>query len=163
MVEENKGTNNIKGDVYFVENESWGEVIYNIFRQMEQEKKAYTALEIHSPGHTMALGIKIKTIKKISLLLISMIPIRLRLINEYFFCTKNIIDVRKLTAYDFLSEACLKCYGLKEETLSLFVDKTKSIENNNVSIKKLPDNLLQSVVINFAMGGRTKRDNQKDI
>lgn len=81
-----------------------------------------------------------------------MIPIRLRLINEYFFCTKNIIDVRKLTAYDFLSEACLKCYGLKEETLSLFVDKTKSIENNNVSIKKLPDNLLQSVVINFAMG-----------
>ena len=32
------------------------------------------------------------------------------------------------------------------------MDKTKSIENNNVSIKKLPDNLLQSVVINFAMG-----------
>lgn len=88
VVEENKGTNNIKGDVYFVENESWGEVIYNIFRQMEQEKKAYTALEIHSPGHTMALGIKIKTIKKISLLLISMLPIRLRLINEYFFVLK---------------------------------------------------------------------------
>ncbi|EQB7292858.1 ShET2/EspL2 family type III secretion system effector toxin (plasmid) [Escherichia albertii] len=152
VVEENKGTNNIKGDVYFVENESWGEVIYNVFRQMEQEKKAYTALEIHSPGHTMALGIKIKKDKENKLVINFYDPNQTATHKRVFFCTKNIIDVRKLTAYDFLSEACLKCYGLKEETLSLFVDKTKSIENNNVSIKKLPDNLLQSVVINFAMG-----------
>ncbi|EHW21466.1 non-LEE-encoded type III secreted effector domain protein [Escherichia coli DEC8E] len=33
----------------------------------------------------MALGIKIKNDKEISLLLISMIPIRPRRINEYFF------------------------------------------------------------------------------
>ncbi len=138
MVEENKGTNNIKGDVYFVENESWGEVIYIFFRQMEQEKKAYTALEIHSSGHTMALGIKIKNDKENKLVINFYDPNQTATHKRVFFCTKNIIDVRKLTAYDFLSEACLKCYGLKEETLSLFVDKTKSIENNNVSIKNYP-------------------------
>lgn len=64
-----------------------------------------------------------------------MIPIRPRRINEYFFCTNNICDIINLTAYDFLSEQCLKCYGLKEDTLSLFVDKTKSNDNNNVFIK----------------------------
>ncbi len=32
------------------------------------------------------------------------------------------------------------------------MDKTKSNDNNNVFIKKLPDNILQGVVINFAMG-----------
>lgn len=100
----------------------------------------------------MALGIKIKNDKENKLVINFYDPNQTATHKRVFFCTKNIIDVRKLTTYDFLSEACLKCYGLKEETLSLFVDKTKSIENNNVSIKKLPDNLLQSVVINFAMG-----------
>ncbi|STI72451.1 T3SS effector EspL [Escherichia coli] len=85
------------------------------------------------------------------MLLISMIPIRPRRINEYFFALIT-FDIINLTAYDFLSEQCLKCYGLKEDTLSLFVDKTKSNDNNNVFIKKLPDNILQGVVINFAMG-----------
>lgn len=47
MVEENKGTNNIKGDVYFVENESWGK-LYIMFSDKWSKKKAYTALEIHS-------------------------------------------------------------------------------------------------------------------
>lgn len=71
--------------MYFVENESWGSVIYNLFLQLEKENKSHTSLEVHSPGHAMALGIKIKTTRKISLLLISMIPIRPRRINEYFF------------------------------------------------------------------------------
>lgn len=60
VIQENKGTNNIKGDVYFVENESWGSVIYNLFLQLEKENKSHTSLEVHSPGHAMALGIKIK-------------------------------------------------------------------------------------------------------
>lgn len=41
VVEENKGTNNTKGDVYFVENESWGEVIY-IFSDKWSKKKKLT-------------------------------------------------------------------------------------------------------------------------
>lgn len=40
VIQENKGTNNIKGDVYFVENESWGSVIYNLFLQLEKEGDA---------------------------------------------------------------------------------------------------------------------------
>ncbi|EFC7333885.1 ShET2/EspL2 family type III secretion system effector toxin, partial [Escherichia coli] len=60
VIQENKGTNNIKGDVFFVENESWGSVIYNLFLQLEKENKSHTSLEVHSPGHAMALGIKIK-------------------------------------------------------------------------------------------------------
>ncbi|WP_394295935.1 hypothetical protein [Escherichia coli] len=44
-----------------------------------------------------------------------------------------------------------------------FVDKTKSNDNNNVFIKKLPDNILQGVVINFAMGAGLRRDNKKGI
>lgn len=90
MVEENKGTNNIKGDVYFVENESWGEVIYNIFRQMEQEKKAYTALEIHSPGHTMALGIKIKNDKENKLVINFYDPNQTATHKRVFFVLKTL-------------------------------------------------------------------------
>ncbi|HFO4100095.1 TPA: ShET2/EspL2 family type III secretion system effector toxin, partial [Escherichia coli] len=43
VIQENKGTNNIKGDVYFVENESWGSVIYNLFLQLEKENKSHTS------------------------------------------------------------------------------------------------------------------------
>ena len=152
VINENTGTNNINGDVYFVENESWGRVIYNIFLQMEKENKACLSLGIHSPGHQMALGMKIKKDKEDKFVINFYDPNQTATHQRVFFCAKNIIDARKLTAYDFLSEPCLKCYGLKEEILSLFVDRTTSIENNNVSIKKLPDNPLQSVVVNFAMG-----------
>lgn len=30
-VKENAGTNNVTGDIYFVENESWGKIIYELF------------------------------------------------------------------------------------------------------------------------------------
>ncbi|EET4012380.1 ShET2/EspL2 family type III secretion system effector toxin, partial [Escherichia coli] len=152
VIQENKGTNNIKGDVYFVENESWGSVIYNLFLQLEKENKSHTSLEVHSPGHAMALGIKIKNDKENKFVINFYDPNQTATHKRVFFCTNNICDIINLTAYDFLSEQCLKCYGLKEDTLSLFVDKTKSNDNNNVFIKKLPDNLLQGVVINFAMG-----------
>ncbi|EJU8481439.1 type III secretion system effector EspL2 [Escherichia coli] len=152
VIQENKGTNNIKGDVYFVENESWGSVIYNLFLQLEKENKSHTSLEVHSPGHAMALGIKIKNDKENKFVINFYDPNQTATHKRVFFCTNNICDIINLTAYDFLSEQCLKCYGLKEDTLSLFVDKTKSNDNNNVFIKKLPDNILQGVVINFAMG-----------
>ncbi|WP_000342088.1 ShET2/EspL2 family type III secretion system effector toxin, partial [Escherichia coli] len=98
----------------------------------EKENKSHTSLEVHSPGHAMALGIKIKNDKENKFVINFYDPNQTATHKRVFFCTNNICDIINLTAYDFLSEQCLKCYGLKEDTLSLFVDKTKSNDNNNV-------------------------------
>lgn len=151
ILKEDTGTNNINGEIYFVENELWGSVIYDIFLQMEKKHETHRSLDIHSPGHQMALGIKIKKNQTNKLVVNFYDPNQTATHKRVFFDTENITDARALTAYDFLCEACLRCYGLKEEKLSLFVDRNKSTENDYVSIKKLPGNPLQGVVINFAM------------
>lgn len=117
---------------------------------MEKECKTHTTLRIHSPGHQMALGIKIKGNCSDKLVIKFYDPNQTATHKRVFFGAKNIIDVKTLTAYDFLDKQRLECYGLKENNLSLFVKK--SIANNSVSVKKLPDNTLQGVVVNFAMG-----------
>ncbi|WP_249528682.1 ShET2/EspL2 family type III secretion system effector toxin, partial [Escherichia coli] len=98
VIQENKGTNNIKGDVYFVENESWGSVIYNLFLQLEKENKSHTSLEVHSPGHAMALGIKIKNDKENKFVINFYDPNQTATHKRVFFCTNNICDIINLTA-----------------------------------------------------------------
>ncbi|EJH1737825.1 ShET2/EspL2 family type III secretion system effector toxin, partial [Escherichia coli] len=48
IIKEDTGTNNINGEIYFVENELWGSVIYDIFLQMEKKHETHRSLDIYS-------------------------------------------------------------------------------------------------------------------
>lgn len=64
--------------------------LYMIFPTNGARKKAYTALEIHSPGHTMALGIKIKNDKENKLVINFYDPNQTATHKRVFFVLKTL-------------------------------------------------------------------------
>ena len=133
------------GVVSLVENQYWGRVILELFRDMQNNGDTLQTIEIDTADHVMALGLKIKPASGGHKWVIQFYdPNHTATHKRAEYAANNQKDIEKLTAGNFLAKE-----DLSEGGVSAFIERhpLRSIS----TIKHLPDNLLQPMVIHHAM------------
>ncbi|EFV6008183.1 type III secretion system effector OspD3, partial [Shigella flexneri] len=149
-VSEEEKAINVPAIIYFVENGSWGDIIFYIFNEMIFHSEKSRALEISTSNHNMALGLKIKETKNGGDFVIQLYdPNHTATHLRAEFNKFNLAKIKKLTVDNFLDEKHQKCYGLISDGMSIFVDRHTPTSMS--SIIRWPDNLLHPKVIYHAM------------
>ncbi|WP_447858514.1 ShET2/EspL2 family type III secretion system effector toxin [Enterobacter ludwigii] len=136
----------LPGVISLAENQEWGRVILDMFRDMQKKGDALRDIGIYTTEHAMALGLKIKSAPEGKRWVIQFYdPNHTATHQRAEYAADGQEEIKQLTAGDFLDNLDLVLYDLSVGGVTEFIDRHHS--GGVSTTKHLPDNVLQLQVI----------------